>query len=190
MNKTGPQFIRHCLGLIVVSIVTYGAFALLMQQVASAQTMPTSTPHLSNAPLLGQSRLRFVIHVYDAALYAPAGFNAAQPFAQTFALAVAPARAFKAESIVRQLVKELKRQDLSPAQIAKYEVDFAAVLPAVEEGDTLTGVYTPKQGWALWFKGKRIGQWSDDAFAKAFFNIWLGENASQPAVRDDLLKLR
>jgi Chalcone isomerase-like len=154
-----------------------------------AQSMPSTTPHLQGASQMGQSRLRFIVHVYDAALYAPAGFKAENPFAQAMALAVAPGRAFRAESILKQIVKELKRQDLPEATIVKYESEFAAVLPAVEEGDTLTGVFTPKQGWALWFKGKRIGQWADEAFAKAFFNIWLGANASQAVVRSELLKL-
>ncbi len=163
--------------------------AMFTASAAWAQSMPATTPHLPDAKQHGQSRLRFIIHVYDAALYAPSGFNAAQPFAQPLALAVAPARAFRAESILKQMVKELKRQELPETTIAKYEAEFAAVLPAVEEGDTLTGVFTPKQGWALWFKGKRIGQWADESFAKAFFNIWLGANASQTAVRSELLKL-
>jgi Chalcone isomerase-like len=153
-----------------------------------AQAMPVSSPHLLEAKQHGQSRLRFIIHVYDAALYVSPGFSAAQPFAQPIALAVTPARAFRAESILKQMVKELKRQELSEAVIAKYEAEFAAVLPAVEDGDTLTGVFTPKQGWALWFKGKRIGQWADEAFARAFFNIWIGPNASQTRVRSELLK--
>ena len=158
--------------------------------IALAQSMPSTTPHLQGASQLGQSRLRFIVHVYDAALYTPATFNAAQPYAQPLALAVTPGRAFRAESILKQMVKELKRQDLTEATIAKYETELASVLPAVEEGDTLTGVFTPKQGWALWFKGKRIGQWVDEPFAKAFFNIWLGANASQTNVRSDLLKLQ
>ncbi len=165
-------------------------FYTLLSTGVLAQSMPSTTPHLQGASQLGQSRLRFIVHVYDAALYAPTNFNAAQPYAQPLALAVAPARAFRADSIVKQMVKELKRQDLPEATVAQYEAEFAAVLPAVEKGDTLTGVFTPKQGWALWFKGKRIGQWADDAFAKAFFNIWLGANASQTAVRSDLLKLQ
>jgi hypothetical protein len=156
---------------------------------AMAQSMPPTTPHLQGATQHGQSRLRFIIHVYDAALYAPAGFNPTQPYAQPIALAVTPARSFRSESILRQMVKELKRQDLPEATIAKYETEFAAVLPAVQEGDTLTGVFTPKQGWSLHFKGKVIGQWADEAFAKAFFNIWLGDNASQSAVKRELLKL-
>jgi hypothetical protein len=162
---------------------------LLLSVQLWAQTMPPTTPHLLEAKQHGQSRLRFIIHVYDAALYVPAGFNAAQPYAQPIALAVAPARAFRSESILKQMVKELRRQELPDSVIVKYESEFAAVLPAVEEGDTLTGVFAPKQGWSLWFKGKRIGQWADEAFGKAFFNIWLGANASQSSVRSELLKL-
>jgi Chalcone isomerase-like len=163
--------------------------ALLLSAQVAAQSMPATTAHLPDAKQHGQSRLRFIIHVYDAALYVPAGFNAAQPFAQPIALAVAPARAFRAESILKQMVKELKRQELPDQLIVKYESEFASVLPAVEEGDTLTGVFAPKQGWSLWFKGKRIGQWADESFGKAFFNIWLGANASQSSVRNELLKL-
>jgi hypothetical protein len=167
-------------------------FAMLLGTLlgaAHAIDKPAVNHHLPGATLHGKARLRVIVHVYDAALYAPKNFNAALPYAQAMALSVKVGRAFRSTTIVRQMVKEMSRQNLPAATIAEYEKTFSSIMPSVEENDTLTGVYTPKNGWSLWFKGKQLGEWADDAFAKAFFDIWLGENTSQPDVRQELLRL-
>jgi Chalcone isomerase-like len=156
---------------------------------AHAVEMPSTNPHLPNTTLHGKTRLRVIVHVYDAALYGTKNFNTAQPYAQPIALSVKVGRAFRNTTIVRQMVKEMNRQNLPAATIASYEKTFAEIMPSVEENDTLTVVYTPKSGWSLWFKGKQLGEWADDVFARAFFDIWLGENTSQPDLRKALLRL-
>ena len=163
---------------------------VVASSVFAAQTMPSTTPHLAGASLHGQSRLRVIVHVYDTALYVPAGFVVSQAFAQPIALAIRSARTVKAHSLVGQIMKELKRQALPVATLAKYEAELTAVMPAAQPGDTLTGVYTPSTGWALYFKDQRLAQWNDEAFGKAFFNIWLGEQTSELGMRSDLLKLK
>jgi Chalcone isomerase-like len=155
---------------------------------AAAQSLPATTAQLAGTSLHGQARLRVIVHVYDAGLYVTPGFSATHLFAQPFALTIVAGRAFKSASIMRQMVKEFKRLDLPEAQLASYESLLAKAMPDVEESDALTGVYTPAKGWALSLNGKPLGQWNDDAFAKAFFNIFLGDNASQNGVRDALLK--
>jgi hypothetical protein len=161
----------------------------LLGGAAQAIDKPAVNPHLPGATLHGKARLRVIVHVYDAALYGTKNFNTAQPYAQPIALSVKVGRAFRSTTIVRQMVKEMNRQNLPAATIAEYEKTFSSIMPSVEENDTLTGVYTPKSGWSLWFKGKQLGEWADDVFARAFFDIWLGENTSQPDVRKELLRL-
>ncbi len=153
-----------------------------------AQNLPTTTAQLAGATLNGQARLRVIVHVYDAGLYVRPGFNAAQLYAQPFALTIVAGRSFKSGSIMRQMVKELKRQDLPDATVQQYDALLAKVMPDVEEDDALTGVFTPSKGWTLSLNAKPLAQWSDEAFAKAFFNIFLGDNTSQPGVRDPMLK--
>jgi hypothetical protein len=161
----------------------------VMLGTAHALDQHSTNPHLPNPALHGKSHLRVIVHIYDAALYAHQNFNATQPYTYPMALSVKVGRPFRSTTIVRQMVKEMSRQNLPATTIASYEKTFSNIVPSVEENDTLTGVYTPKAGWSLWFKGKQLGEWQDDQFAKAFFDIWLGENTSQPDMRKQLLRL-
>ena len=171
-------------GLIV------SALLLCIALPSAAQNLPLTTPLLTSAKLQGQTRLRVVVLVYDAGLYVPAGFSAAKPYATPIALVVSPGRAFRAETVVRQLGKELALQtQLTPAQITQYTQQLAAVMPAMTEAEPLTAVHKPNIGWTLHHKGAQIGQWDDEAFSNAFFDIWLGEKTSQPDIRKALLKL-
>ena len=154
------------------------------------QNLPNTLTQLPGVSLFGQANLRFIIQIYDVGLYTSTGFDASKPYARPLALVVSPARGFQAQTVLRQLSKELARQpSITEAQLNKYTQQFAAVLPALEENQPLTGIYTPNQGWALHYKGLQIGQWSDDTFAKAFFDIWLGAHTSQAPVRQALLRL-
>lgn len=171
-----------------ILVATIAAMVLSIAMPAGAQTMPATTPQLAGATLHGQARLRVIVHVYDAGLYVKPGFNAAQLYAAPFALTIVAGRSFKSGSIMRQMVKELKRQDLPEAAVTAYEALLAKAMPDVGENDALTGVFTPNKGWALSLNSTPLAQWNDDAFAKAFFNIFLGENTSQPGVRDPMLK--
>ena len=187
MKRSGVLFTSFKQGLAVSMVFVLG---LGMSAASLAQTLAQTTQQLAGAKLYGQTRLRVIVHVYDAGLYVPAGFNAAKPYATPLALVVSPGRAFRAETVVKQLGKELARQpNLTPAQVEQFSQAFAAVMPALEEDVPLTGVYTPGAGWALFHKGAAIGKWADEAFAKAFFDIWLGANVSQSTVKQELLRL-
>ena len=190
ISQSRRNVLQKCLGVLAVSTASGVAFLGLATNpnTTIAQSMPATIMHLPNAKLVGQARLRVLILIYDAGLYAPAGFNAANPYATPIALEVNPARAFRASTVVSRLETELQRQkNLSETQIAKYVAAFSAVMPAMEENVPLTGVYQPKQGWTLFHKGVAIGKWADDTFARAFFDIWLGADTSQPAVRQSLM---
>lgn len=186
INPSRRNTLQKCLSAVAIST---GIVPIASNpRNALAQAMPAVTTHLPNAKLVGQARLRVLILIYDAGLYAPAGFNAANPYATPIALEVNPARAFRSTTVVSRLETELQRQkNLSETQVAKYVAAFSAVMPAMEENVPLTGVYQPKQGWTLFHKGVAIGKWADDTFARAFFDIWLGADTSQPAVRQSLM---
>jgi hypothetical protein len=63
-----------------------------------------------------------------------------------------------------------------------------ALFPDVEAGDRLTGVRIPGSGVAFYKGTRRLGQIDDEAFADAFFGIWLHPATRAPDLRARLLK--
>ncbi len=81
----------------------------------------------------------------------------------------------------------MKKIGVPEAQAVIWGKELAAVLPNVEPGQTLTGVYSPKVGTTLFYEGKKIAQIPGAEFSKAFFGIWLDPKTSAPKLRAELL---
>jgi len=133
--------------------------------------------------LQGAGRLNFWgFHVYDATLYR-AG-NSSSP---EFALDIQYQRSFSGSAIANRTADEMKKIGVSETQAAIWGKELASVLPNIEPGQTLTGVYSPKVGTTLFYEGKKIAQISGSDFSKAFFGIWLDSKTSVPKLRAELL---
>jgi hypothetical protein len=65
-----------------------------------------------------------------------------------------------------------------------------ALFPDVKEGDRLTGEYKPGHGATFYLGDRLLGTIADDAFAAAFFDIWLSPKTSEPGLRAQLLGTR
>jgi hypothetical protein len=61
------------------------------------------------------------------------------------------------------------------------------IFPDVDKGDSLTGIYTTSKESIFYLNDKEIGRIRDPGFGKVFFNIWLGKDTSEPALREKLL---
>jgi hypothetical protein len=159
------------------------ALSLVVSTLAWARPLPT----LPFEPVeVGAGTLRYYgFKIYDGKLWSPTGRW--QPNAP-FALELTYARAFDAADIARRSVDEMLRQrDFPDAQLKRWEAQMAAIFPDVKDGTRVTGVRVPGEG-AVFFEGeKRLGQIRDEAFADAFFAIWLGEKTSAPKMRKALL---
>ena len=59
--------------------------------------------------------------------------------------------------------------------------------PDVKNGDRITGVQQPGEGLRFYVNGRAGGELRDAEFARRFIGIWLGEQTSQPALRQSLL---
>jgi len=81
----------------------------------------------------------------------------------------------------------MKNLGVADAQAVSWGKELAAILPNVEPGQTISAVYTPKQGTSFFYEGKKISQIQGADFAKAFFGIWLDSKTSAPKLRADLL---
>ncbi|MBU3581606.1 chalcone isomerase family protein [Polynucleobacter sp. AP-Capit-er-40B-B4] len=140
-------------------------------------------PNISAAKLQGSGRLTwFGLHVYDAAFYRVGSLSSPD-----FALNLRYQKSFSGASIANRSAEEMKRIGVPEAQAALWGKELTAFLPNVESGQTLTAIYSPKQGTTFYHDGKQIAQVPGIEFSKAFFGIWLDPKTSAPKLRTELL---
>lgn len=146
-------------------------------------------PHLTDYGVVGSGTMRyFGLRIYDATLWSPGGnWGAGQPYA----LELRYARSFDGEAIARRSAEEIARLRPYPAAtLARWEQQMRALFPDVKAGDRLTGVRLPGVGAAFYRGEQKLGQIDDEAFADAFFGIWLSPETPAPNLRAQLLRLR
>ena len=160
---------------------------------APATSATDSRPELRDAlpqgRLLGKARLSvWGFQVYDARLWAAAGFGASRYASTPLALELSYLRNFTAADIAGRSIKEMRRsQTINDDQATRWTTEMLRVIPDVRTGDRIMGVYRPGVGAAFWVNGKAHGEIRDAEFAKLFFGIWLSAKTSEPAMRDALL---
>ena len=164
-----------------------GAVISILFVLSSPMSLAKDITHiesvLSQVQPQGTGRLNFWgFHVYDATLYR--GFN---KDSADFALDIKYQKSFSGTAIASRTADEMINIGVSESQAAVWRKELAAMLPNIETGQTLTGVYSPKQGTTLFYDGKKIGQIPGVDFSKAFFGIWLDSKTSVPKLRAELL---
>jgi hypothetical protein len=162
------------------------------QLLAAAVLLTALTVHASPLPQLpeyqavGSGTLRyFGLRIYDATLWSPRGvWSAGGPFA----LELRYARSFGGADIARRSIEEIRSQRNYPeATLTHWEQRLRALFPDVNAGDRLIGVRVPGQGMAFYSGTRKLGQIDDEAFAVAFFDIWLHPSTRVPDLRARLL---
>lgn len=144
---------------------------------------------LPGATLWGQGHMRFFgLQIYDARLWAGPRFEAADFGAYPLALELTYHRAFTGAAIAQRSIEEIGRQGaLPPAQAQRWLRALAAVLPDVQPGDRLTGLYQPGLGMRLWHNTQPRDAIDDPELTRRFFSIWLSPHTSEPSLRRALL---
>ena len=138
---------------------------------------------LNPAQLQGTGRLNWWgLHIYDVSFY-----RAGAPSSPDFAIDIRYQKSFSGVSIANRSADEMKKMGVPDSQAALWGKELASILPNVESGQTLTAIYTPKQGTIFYHDGKRIAQIPGAEFSKAFFGIWLDPKTSIPKLRNELL---
>lgn len=139
--------------------------------------------------LEGTAVMRFLgLKVYEIRLWhAGSGDRAEGPFA----LELEYAMRFKGRDIAKRSLVEMRGQGLrDERQLARWQTAMAAVFPDVNPGDRLIGVAIPGTEARFYLADRLLGTIADPAFVTAFFNIWLSERTSEPALRARLLGKR
>ncbi len=168
-----------------------GTAAGLMAPAAWANKPPASlSSALQGQQMVGQARLRvWGFEVYDAQLWASDGFAPERFVQHRFALELRYLRSFKGADIAERSIQEMRGiGEFSTDQAQRWQQSMTKVFPDVQNGDRLTGVYTPQASAQFYFNGQLRGEIPDPVFAPLFFGIWLSPRSSQPRMRQTLLQ--
>jgi hypothetical protein len=173
---------------MAASVLACAATSFAQAQ-APTEPAPYVRQALSSPTLSGQGQLRFLgLRIYDARLWVGPQFDALAYGAHPLALELTYHRAFTGAAIAERSIQEIQKQLALPAeQAARWQQDLTQLLPDVQAGDRLTGLYQPGQGMALWRAGEKLGTLRDPELAQRFFGIWLSPRTSEPRLRDALL---
>ena len=168
-------------------------FALLLTFLslpAFAAAAPGKPPEVNTyvkaeAPY-GQGTLhKLFMKIYESSLWTDArnwSMNS------TFALCIRYEMNFTTKELVDRTFDEMKREGpVSAEERQTYGAKLAQLYHDVHPGDIITAVFLPKKGAVFYYNGKEQGTLANVAFAKRFFNIWLGPTSSEPALRDSLI---
>jgi hypothetical protein len=138
---------------------------------------------------VGEGLLEFLFKdVYTATLHAPNGqWTGEAPYA----LEINYKMGLKGQKIAERSVVEMRKIGYEDEdQLERWLQNMVEIFPDVEDGSTLTGIYTSARK-TIFFDGiKQIGLVEDPEFGRAFFNIWLSERTSEPELRQALLGKR
>jgi hypothetical protein len=90
--------------------------------------------------------------------------------------------------IAERSAKEMRQQgSASELQLATWFTQMSKIFPDVKDGDVLTGIKNAENATIFIFNDEEIGRISDAEFTSAFFDIWLSEKTTEPALRKKLL---
>lgn len=180
---------RDALRALLASAAAAGAWWRVPQAQAATASSAAAPPPAAGWRLQGQARLRlFGFSVYDAALWAPDGFDPAAYEQWPFALELRYLRNFDGRAIAQRSLEEIQR--LAPVDTERTQRWLAAMrraFPDVNAGDRIAGVHLPGQGARFFHNGRERPGIDDAEFAVLFFGIWLSPRTSVPGFRARLL---
>lgn len=140
----------------------------------------------SEMKLIGQGTLKVLFfEVYDVRLLAD---SKAFSWKNKFQLEFEYKREVKKESVIESSVKEIRRQsNVLDKDINRWQEYLEQSIHPVQEGSQATVSWNPNGQITFHYQSSEPTTIEDENFARAFLNIWLGEETSQPKLRNQLL---
>ncbi len=159
---------------------------MIFSNLPSVHAVDYIRTYIPDAQKVGEGRLSYFIwDVYDAALYTPKGTIQQSP---PMALSLSYLRSIKGKDIADRSIQEMRDLGFNnEIQLADWHAQMKNIFPDVEQGMTLTGVYTNDGATVFYQDGTLVGRINDPEFTRAFFDIWLNENTNAPDLRRRLL---
>ena len=164
----------------------------LVLMLQSAELVADWREALPDARRLGSGEMRvFGFSIYNAQFWSQRLITG-NPLdsAAPFALELTYSRAVSRDDLVEASLKEIRRlspNSLNTERMTRWEREMRQAFVDVQAGDRITGVYMPGEG-ARFYVGENLQHVvRDEAFAKAFFAIWLDPRTRNPELRAQLL---
>ena len=164
---------RNILLIILLSLNT--SFASEMQKEA-----------FSSPTIIGEGTLKvFFMEIYDLRLIADSPTFSWQ---NKFKLDFIYTRDLKKDSVIKSSIKELRRQSsVSERDIESWQGYLEQSIRPVQEGTHATVLWEPEGQITFLYENSDPTTIEDEDFARAFLNIWLGEETSQPELQSEIL---
>jgi len=164
---------RNILLIILLSLNT--SFASEMQKEA-----------FSSPTIIGEGTLKvFFMEIYDLRLIADSPTFSWQ---NKFKLDFIYTRDLKKDSVIKSSIKELRRQSsVSESDIESWQGYLEQSIRTVQEGTHATVLWEPEGQITFHYENSDPTTIEDEDFARAFLNIWLGEETSQPELQSEIL---
>ena len=136
--------------------------------------------------LIGEGTLKVLMwEVYDLRLYTD---GTAFSWQDKFMLEFDYSRELKKESVIDASLKEFKLQpNVTDKDIEAWNVYLEQVIQSVQKGTKASIMWVPEGQIVFNYEGSAPSTIENEDFARAFFNIWLGEKTSRPKLRSQLL---
>jgi len=170
----------------IQNAIRTAACVLALIGITPAYALEDIQSYVPEAQKVGQGRMTYMFwDIYDATLYAPQGsWNNEKPFA----LQISYLRTVNGKKIADHSAEEIRGQGFNDeVKLATWHAQMRRIFPDVDEGVSLTGVYT-ETGQTIFYRDDvEIGRINDPEFSKAFFGIWLNDKTSAPELRRKLL---
>ena len=97
-------------------------------------------------------------------------------------------RAITKERVIDSSLKELKRQqNVTEQNLEEWKTYLEEVIQPLQEGSKATIEWNPQGTITFQNEGVKSVTIKDESFARSYINIWLGEETSQPNLRNQLL---
>lgn len=181
------------LGLVVILCMPFSANSAEIEGVEFADEITFSQPIDANLRLHGMGLLRYriVFKGYVAALYLPEGVPGGNALEDvTRRLELSYFWSIAAENF-GDAADQLLERELSAAQLGPLRSRIDALHRAyrdVRPGDRYSLTYFEGGGTELRLNGEFLVSIPGADFARAYFGIWLGNQALDDGLRDDLLR--
>ena len=139
--------------------------------------------------LIGQGTLKVLFfEVYNVRLLTD---SKAFSWKNKFQLEFEYKREVKKQSVIESSIKEMRRQsNILDKDINQWQEYLEISIKPVQEGSQATVSWNPNGQITFHYQSSEPTTIEDENFARAFLNIWLGEETSQPKLRSQLLSQR
>lgn len=111
-------------------------------------------------------------------------------YSHDFALVIKYSQKIKSQKLVEASIEEIKKTNqLNAITEQNYNKKLAQIFPSVRNSDVIIASYQASSCETIFtLNDKRVGEILECDFSQKFLNIWLGQKASYPKMRDALLK--